>query len=47
MSDLTKVEIKEVDGDWQWLGKLTPEMLRLLCSIASTLSDNSVEQQDV
>lgn len=36
-----KVEIKLIDGDWQWMGKMTPTMLKILCNIADTLSDGS------
>jgi hypothetical protein len=39
MSKSVKVEICLVNGDWQWLGKLTEEQLTLLCKIADGLSD--------
>lgn len=34
-----KVEIRLLDGEWQWLGKLTQQQLDELCAIADTLSD--------
>lgn len=37
--DKVKVEIKLVDGDWQWLGKITKKNLALLCEFADLLSD--------
>ena len=41
---MLKVEIKLVDGDWQWLGKLSPDMLKLLCEIADLMNDINYEK---
>lgn len=41
MSKLIKVEIKLVDGEWQWLGKLSKNDLKALCTLADNLSDAS------
>lgn len=44
MSDFIKVEIKNLDtGEWQWMGKMTPFMLKLLCMLADRLSDAGEE----
>lgn len=34
-----KVEIRLLDGEWQWLGSLTKKQLEALRAIADTLSD--------
>lgn len=44
---MVKVEISIVDGSnkkWQWLGKMSPTMLRILCQLANDLSDESFEE---
>lgn len=43
MSKLIKVEIKLVDGDWQWMGKLSKNDLKILCHLADFMSDLSIE----
>lgn len=43
MSELIKVEVTIVNGDWQWLGKLSKEHLKVLCALADQLSDIDVE----
>lgn len=40
MSELTKVEITIVDGEWQWMGLLSKKSLKLLTQMADTMSDN-------
>lgn len=40
---MLKVEIKLVDGEWQWLGKLSKKSLKALCAVADTLSDADLE----
>lgn len=40
MSELTKVEITIVDGEWQWMGLLSKKSLKLLTQIADTMSDS-------
>lgn len=49
MDDLIKAEIRLITkdghpGDWQWMGKLSKESLRLLTQIADLMSDNDVEK---
>lgn len=34
-----KVEIRIVDGGWQWLGKMSENNLKALTEIANILSD--------
>ena len=33
-----RVEIKIVDGEWQWLGRMNEHQLELLCEIADALN---------
>ena len=47
MDNTIKVEIKLVDGEWQWLGKLTPEKLKILTEIATVLSDSCMKLEPV
>ena len=43
MIEILKVEIKLVDGEWQWLGLLTPEQLTRLTEFADKLNDEGDE----
>jgi hypothetical protein len=39
-----KVEIRVIDGEWQWLGWLSDEHLKELCAVADAL--NTAEDGD-
>lgn len=46
MSELLKVEIKVIDGEWRWMGKLSNDSIRILCDLADILSDRDVLATD-
>jgi len=41
MSKIVKVEIKLVDGEWQWMGVLLQKDLEFICKMADDLSDRA------
>lgn len=43
MANLIEVEISLANGEWQWIGKLSPDSLSELCKLADTLSDKDTE----
>ena len=47
MSEIVKVEINIIDGDWQWMGKLSEENLSILCAIADVLNDFNPKEDEV
>jgi hypothetical protein len=44
MDNRIKVEIKIINGEWQWMGSLTPKMLKVLIKIAGLFADDSAEE---
>jgi hypothetical protein len=43
MIEILKVEIRLVNGDWQWLGLLTNEQLKRLTEYADNLNSEGEE----
>lgn len=43
MNESLKVEIRIIDGKWQWAGLLSKKQLRELCKIADKMNEGNTD----